>query len=176
SGTGKSTIARQLCEARGMIQLRSDTERKRMAGLAATEHSASDTGKGLYTPEQTEKTYQRLAELAIVVLKAGYTVIVDATFLQRQHRDLFRVLADQYRVPFVILECRTADAEIERRVEVRQAQGGDPSEATLDVLHKQRKAGQPLAAEEIPYSIGVDGNSEGVEGILSELKRRLGAV
>jgi len=176
SGSGKSTIARQLCEASGMIQLRSDTERKRMAGLAAAERSASGTDTGLYTPEQTEKTYRRLADLATAVLGAGYAVVVDATFLQRQHRDLFRTLADQNQVPFVILEIQAADTEIERRVKAREAQGGDPSEATLDVLRKQRKIGQPLAKEEIPYSMGVGSDIRDIEGILDELKGRLSVV
>lgn len=176
SGTGKSTVARQLCEATGMVQLRSDTERKRMAGLAATERSASGTGKGLYTAEQTVKTYQRLAELATLVLKAGYAVIVDATFLQRQYRDLFRALADQNRVPFVILECQAADAEIERRIKVREAWGGDPSEATLEVLQAQRAAGQALAKEEIPYSVGVNSGIGDIGPILGELKEKLNAA
>jgi len=176
TGTGKSTIARRLCEATGMVQLRSDTERKRMAGLAATERSTSGTGKGLYTAEQTAKTYQRLTELATLVLQAGYAVIVDATFLQRQYRDLFRALADQNRVPFVILECQAADAEIERRIKVREARGGDPSEATLEVLQAQRAAGQALATEEIPYSIGVNSGIGDIGPVLGELRERLNAA
>ncbi len=173
SGTGKSTIARQLCEAAGMVQLRSDTERKRMAGLAATERSASATGKGLYTTQQTAKTYQRLAELASVVLQAGYAVIVDATFLQRRYRDMFRGLADRHQVPFVILECQAADAEIERRIKLREVQGGDPSEATLEVLREQRKAAQVLAEGEIPYSIHVNSSSADIGQVLGALKGRL---
>lgn len=144
-----------------------------MAGLAATERSASATGKGLYTAEQTAKTYQRLADLASVVLQAGYTVIVDATFLQRQYRDLFRALADQKRVPFVILECQAADAEIERRIKLREVQGRDPSEATLDVLQEQRKAVQTLAEEEMPCSISVNSSSGDIRRVLGELKGRL---
>jgi len=173
SGTGKSTIARQLCEATGMIQLRSDTERKRMAGLAATERSASETGRGLYTAGQTAKTYQRLADLATAVLQAGYAVIVDATFLQRRYRDLFRTLADQNRVPFVILECQVADSEIERRIKIREVQGGDPSEATLDVLQQQRKAVQALAAEEIPYAIRVNSSIGDIGALVGEVTGRL---
>lgn len=173
SGTGKSTIARQLCESTGMVQLRSDIERKRMAGLAPTERSLSTTGEGLYTDGHTEKTYQRLADLATVVVKAGYAVIVDATFLQRRHRDRFRALADHNRVPFGILECLAVDAEIERRIEARDVQGGDPSEATLDVLQAQRSSGQPLADEEIPYSIEVNSGSVDIGHILDELAQRL---
>jgi len=173
SGSGKSTIARQLCEAAGMIQLRSDTERKRMAGLAATERSASETGRGLYTAEQTEKTYQRLADLATAVLRAGYAVIVDATFLQRRYRDLFRALAEQNQLPFVILECQSADREIEHRIRTREVRGRDPSEATLDVLQQQRKAMQALAAEEIPYGIHVNSCIGDIGPLVGEVEGRL---
>jgi len=173
SGSGKSTIARQLCEAAGMIQLRSDVERKRMAGLAATERSVSDTGSGLYSAEQTAKTYRRLADLATGVLQAGYAVIVDATFLQRQYRDLLRALAEQNRVPFVILEFQVADAELERRIKAREVQGVDPSEATLAVLQEQRKTGQSLAAAEIPYAIHVNSSIGDIGPIVGELTGRL---
>jgi len=176
SGTGKSTIAGQLCESAGMVQLRSDTERKRLAGLAATARSKSGTGKGLYTAAHTAKTYKRLAELAAVVLQAGYAVVVDATFLQRQHRDLFRVLAEQNRVPFVILECQAADTEIERRIKTREAQGKDPSEATLDVLQAQRQAGQALAEDETPYTLRVNSRDRDFGQLPDGLKERLNPV
>jgi len=76
-------------------------------------------------------------------------------------------------VPFVILECQAADAEIERRIKARDAQGGDPSEATLDVLQEQRKAAQTLAEEEIPCSINVSSSSGDIRQVLGELKGRL---
>ncbi|MFQ5642292.1 MAG: AAA family ATPase [Thiogranum sp.] len=172
SGTGKSTIAGQLCEAAGMLQLRSDIERKRMAGLEATAHSASAPGQGLYTADHTDRTYQRLAELATTVLQAGYAVVVDATFLQREQRDRFRALAGQQRVPFIILECRAADTEIERRVRFRAQQGDDPSEATLEVLQAQRRAGQALAADEIPAAVSL--SSDDIGPALDALSDRLG--
>ena len=111
SGTGKSTIARQLCEATGMIQLR--------------------------------------------------------------YRDLFRTLAEQSRVPFVILECQAAGSEIERRIETRKVQGGDPSEATLEVLQQQRKAMQSLTAEEVPYVIRVNSSAGDIGPLVGEVAGRL---
>ena len=158
SGTGKSTLAAKLCEAAGMLQLRSDIERKRMAGLEAGERSASAPGQGLYTADRTGQTYQRLAELAATVIEAGYAVVVDATFLQRQHREQFRSLAERYRVPFLILACRAEDAEIERRIRSRAEQGGDPSEATLEVLQQQRRVGEALAPDESDLAVDLTGD------------------
>ncbi len=100
SGSGKSTVARDLCERSGMIQLRSDVERKRLAGLSATDTSRSGTGTGLYTADRTADTYQQLGALAKTVLAAGYSVVVDATFLKREHRDHFRTLASSNRHTF----------------------------------------------------------------------------
>jgi aminoglycoside phosphotransferase family enzyme/predicted kinase len=156
SGSGKSTVARQLSETSGIIQIRSDVERKRMSGLDAADKSRSDLNEGLYSASQTEKTYRRLAELAKGVLQAGYSVIVDATFLQRQYRDVFRKLAEKLGVAFTIVHCVATDQELEQRIQAREREGGDPSEATLGVLNAQRKNQQPLGSDEKPYAIRLD--------------------
>lgn len=156
SGSGKSTVARQLCEAAGMIQIRSDIERKRMSGLDARDKSHSGLDEALYSASQTEKTYQRLAELATGVLQAGYSVIVDATFLQRKYRDVFRSLAEVHKVPFTIVQCVATDKELELRIQARELEGRDPSEATLDVLNAQRKNQQPPDADEKSHVIRLD--------------------
>ena len=169
SGSGKSTVARGLCEASGMLQLRSDVERKRLAGLAATADSGSATGAGLYAAQQTEKTYARLAELADTVLEAGYPVIVDATFLQRERRDSFLALAQRRRVPFAIIDCQAPGAELERRIRHRAEQGGDASEATLAVLAAQRETQQPLNAGEGRYAVTVEAGNVNIDNILQAL-------
>jgi len=156
SGSGKSTVARQLCEASGMIQIRSDIERKRLSGLDARDKSRSGLHEGLYSDSQTEKTYRRLAELATGVLQSGYPVIVDATFLQRQYRDVFRSLAEKHKVPFTIVQCVATDKELEQRIQARALEGGDPSEATLNVLNAQRKNQQPPDSDEKSHVIRLD--------------------
>lgn len=156
SGSGKSTVARQLCEASGMIQIRSDIERKRLSGLDARDKSHSGLDEALYSASQTEKTYRRLAELATGVLQSGYPVIVDATFLQRQYRDVFRSLAEKHKVPFTIVQCVATDKELELRIQARALEGRDPSEATLDVLNAQRKNQQPPDSDEKSHVIRLD--------------------
>ncbi len=46
--------------------------------------------RGLYTPAATQATYQRLATLAREVIEAGWIALVDAAFLRRWQRELFR--------------------------------------------------------------------------------------
>jgi len=156
SGSGKSSVARALCERTGMIQLRSDVERKRLAGLSAMDTSHSGTGTGLYSADKTANTYQQLATMATIVLAAGYSVIIDATFLKRAHRDQFRTLAATSGAAFLILECTAENSELERRILSRSTRRNDASEATLDVLHAQQTADEPLAGEELQYLLRVD--------------------
>ena len=163
SGAGKSAVARALVEAGGMLQLRSDVERKRLAGLAAAANSGSGLNSGLYREDMTRRTYDELARLARLVLTAGWPLVVDATSLQDWQRQLFRRLAAELGVPFLIVDCYADEAVLRRRVARRAARGGDASEADLSVLNQQleRRAGDAgLGTEETV--IRVDTGSEDV--------------
>jgi predicted kinase len=127
-----------------------------MSGLEAREQSRSGLDEGLYSVDQTEKTYRHLAELATVVLQAGYSVIVDATFLQRKYRDVFRSLAEKHKVPFTIVHCVATEKELEHRIQARGLEGRDPSEATLDVLNAQRKNQEPPDSDEESHVLRLD--------------------
>lgn len=135
SGSGKSTVARQLLAVAGAIRLRSDVERKRLFGMRALERSPGRAQ--LYTPDATERTLARLAECTRAALRAGFPVIVDAAFLRRTERDAFRALAAELRVPFTILHCTADASRLRERVARRSDSGVDPSEADLDVLAQQ---------------------------------------
>lgn len=149
SGSGKSRIARELVGLTGAIQLRSDVERKRLAGLRA----AAASGGGIYTAEMTGRTYERLAALARAALAEGWPVVVDATFLERARRSAFRELAAALGVPFRILALEAAPAILERRVRERT---GDASEADVRVLHRQLARREPLADAERDAALTVD--------------------
>lgn len=150
SGSGKSYFTRQLLETLGAIRLRSDVERKRLFGLGPLDASDSAPDQGLYTPEASHRTYEQLRRVAGDILAAGYPVLVDATFLEQERRRLFRDLAEQRGVPFVLLAC-AADPEILRtRVAQRLAQGGDAAEADIAVLEQQLAGYTPPAAGERP--------------------------
>ncbi len=159
SGSGKSTIAGQLAEKTGGLQIRSDIERKRIFGYQAKEHTGSALDSGLYTQEAGRKTYQHLADCAKAVIEAGFSAIIDAAFLKTGQRDLFRKLAAVCGVQFVIVDFQASGEELEKRIRQRQ---NDASEATIEVLHQQQKSAQPLSLEEQAYAITVNtetGNS-----------------
>ena len=99
SGSGKTTLSRSLAELNGAIRVRSDIERKRMQGMASTDRGEAGMESDLYSADATDATYRRLLDLAQVILDSGPGVIVDATFLQRRHRVLFRACAALAAVP-----------------------------------------------------------------------------
>jgi aminoglycoside phosphotransferase family enzyme/predicted kinase len=156
AGSGKSHISAGLLRVRDWIRLRSDVERKRLAGLAALEHSGSALHAGLYSGAATARVYAHLATLADSLLAAGCAVIVDATFLKRDWRRRFRDLAARHQVPFTILAIDAEHAELERRIVARASAGGDASEADLDVLAGQLSSAEPIGADELGAVLTLD--------------------
>nr|WP_235839846.1 bifunctional aminoglycoside phosphotransferase/ATP-binding protein [Derxia lacustris] len=152
SGAGKSRLALQLVEQAGALRLRSDVERKRLFGLAPLASSRADAAlagaSGIYTPQATRATFDRLLALAGPALDAGWPVIVDAAFLRRAERDAFRALAAGRALPFAILDCRADPALLGARLAARAAAGNDPSEADAAVLARQQATQEALAPDE----------------------------
>ncbi len=155
SGSGKTTVTGRLLEALGAVRLRSDVERKRLAGLDPDEASGSDLDEGLYSAGMTDRTYERLRELAGTVLSAGYPTIVDATFLDRERRRALRELADRREVPFRIVSCRAPEDVLRERV-ARRDEEASVSEAGVDVLENQLEDRDPLGDDEREHAIRVD--------------------
>lgn len=172
SGSGKSYLAKQLALNAELIHLRSDVERKRLFDLAETARSDSALDAGIYKQQATTDTYQRLLELAETCIHSGFSVIVDATFLQREQRDRFHALAQQLKCGFRILDCQTETAVLQQRIQQRERQGSDASEATLAVLQQQLDTQQPLGNDELQDSLRIDtGQTPDVSKIIAQLMR-----
>jgi aminoglycoside phosphotransferase family enzyme/predicted kinase len=148
SGSGKTWLAQRLAPALRAVHLRSDIERKRLAGLAPLARSASAVAQGLYAREMTVAVYDRLTECATDALAGGYTTIVDATFAAAGDRARFRALAAQLGLDLQIIYCHAPRGVLESRIRQRGRRSRDPSEADLEVLHWQERHFTPPAAHE----------------------------
>ena len=95
SGTGKSSLARELAPhvapAPGALLLRSDVERKRLFGVAETEHLPSDAYSAGQAPKSTESSPTRPP----VSSAARHSAIVDAVFAKPEERTKLRKLQHQ---------------------------------------------------------------------------------
>lgn len=159
SGSGKTTVAQRLVDDFGFIRIRSDVERKRLAGLAAAARTRSTLGSGLYDARATEATYARLVELAEQVLGTGIPVLVDATFLKLDQRSRFVRLAERLAIPVHILDVQAGEATLRERIRRRHAEARDASEADLEVLAHQLRTAEPLTEAERAISLTVDADA-----------------
>jgi hypothetical protein len=148
SGSGKTSGSELVVQRRGAVRLRSDLERKRHFGLAPSQRPDDRTRNQIYCASANHATYCRLRRLAQHVLQAGYSVIVDATFLEREQRALFRELAEQEGAVFAILEFEADEQTLRQRVADRMARDDDASDADLHVLEHQLATRQPLSEYE----------------------------
>ncbi len=162
SGSGKTWLSQQLLESLDAIRVRSDIERKRLHGLAPGERSGSGIDSGIYTADASQRTYAHLAELARAVLRAGYTVIVDAAFLKHSQRDQLRAVAKEMHVPFVILDIEAPENTLRERLRQRGRQQHEVSEAGLAVLEHQLATREPLSDDEQRHVLTLDGSASTV--------------
>ncbi|MBV8836266.1 MAG: AAA family ATPase [Alphaproteobacteria bacterium] len=134
SGTGKSVLARALAPGLlpppGAVLLRSDVERKLMAGVGETDRLPA----AAYTAEATAKVYARLADKARRVIAAGHTALVDAVFAAPQERAAIVAAAAAHRVRFAGL---FLVADLQQRIERVGTRRNDASDAGVDVAQRQ---------------------------------------
>lgn len=156
SGSGKTIVGKSIIESVGAIHLRTDVERKRMFGLEPLERSVQESKAKIYSVESSRKVYDKIAHFAKIGLNAGYTMIADGTFLHREYRDQFRKLAEELKVPFVIVSCQADKKTLIQRVVSRDQKGKDASEADVAVMENQLQNQEPLAEDELPFVVTVD--------------------
>src|SRR5262249_16859730 len=157
--------------------LNSDIVRKQLAAIPLTVHPSHDYGKGIYTDEFNELTYNRLLKETEDWLKSGRGVVIDATFKDPKHRQQFLNLSTRMQTPIVFVECRAGEEKILERLKKRQRLPGEVSDATVEVYRRQRAEFMPLA--EIPDPIRIVVNTESdpekvADEVLNFLRRVLG--
>ncbi len=139
SGSGKSTLALGLAPSLGSVPgavvVRSDTIRKRLAGVPALQRLGSEG----YTSDMSQRVYETLAHEARIVIDQGHSVIVDAVCARAADRITVARVAQDAGVPFTGLWLDAPEDVLVERVSQRTH---DPSDADARVVRQQR-AGQP---------------------------------
>ena len=153
SGSGKSRLAGRLAPCLPAVWLRSDLERKRLHGLDPWAHAPAGLHAGLYDPESSARTYERLAEIARIALGAGLNIIVDAAFLEAARREQFIRLALAQGAQPVLLACEAPAELLRERIGARR---NDPSDAGLAVLAAQLARPPEPTPVESRYRLVVD--------------------
>jgi hypothetical protein len=134
SGSGKTAralkLAPEIGRAPGAVVVRSDVERKRLAGVALEERLPA----GSYTSDSSARVYAAILARAARVLQSGHSVVLDAVFARPEERQAAEALAAMLGVPFEGLWLEVAKDVAQARVAARQ---GDASDATPAVVERQ---------------------------------------
>jgi aminoglycoside phosphotransferase family enzyme/predicted kinase len=151
SASGKSYLAERLALRIGLEPIRSDVIRKEIHNVEPTQHRLDKYGEGIYTSGATERTYEALLEAARRQLIRGQSVILDAAFGSRLHREKARQLANQVKAGFRIVECSAPESVLHARLRQRMESTDDPSDARLEILEHQKSDFEPVEDSERAY-------------------------
>lgn len=136
SGAGKSTLALRLApgmgSAPGALIVRSDILRKTLYGVTPETRLPLPA----YESVVNQRVYSQLRHEVANALQGGYCVIADAVFGEAAERFAIEDVANQLGIPFTGLWLEPDEAVLEQRLAAR---GPDASDATADVMHKQRR-------------------------------------
>jgi uncharacterized protein len=136
SGAGKTTLARSLAPAvdppPGAIHVRSDIERKILAGVRETQRLSAE----YYTEANSSKVYEAAFARARTALSAGHSVVIDAVFGKESERLAAQALAGELGLEFQGIWLQGKTEVLKRRVAVRVH---DASDATPQVVETQSK-------------------------------------
>ena len=156
SGSGKSTVAQALVARADAVRLRSDVERKRLHGMAATTRAGAEVGQGLYGQQVSDATYARLEELTAEVWRGGMNVVIDAATLKRAERDRIARLAGLVGTSLTLVVCHADESVLRERIRARQQAGRDASDADTSVLDHQLRVVEWPENDEADAVVRVD--------------------
>ncbi len=172
-GVGKSTLGSALTQKLSSIIIRSDVLRKELIAMPPGQSCHDPFGEGIYSPGNSERIYEELLKRSREHLSLGRSVIIDASFCRRNHRESFRQAAQQLGVPCLTLHIDCPDQIALERLQRRQAQGLDPSDGRAELLKSQTALFETPDSEPgvlpVDSSLGIEYNSNLV---LSEVLER----
>ncbi len=136
SGTGKTVLARNLAglpsPSPGAVVLRSDIIRKELFGV----DDLVTLPESAYRADVSERVYRIMFERARDIAAQGFSVVLDAAFLQQGERDAVALAAQQSGATFRPIFLTANSAVRESRVAARRE---DASDATREIAARQER-------------------------------------
>ncbi|MBN1664062.1 MAG: AAA family ATPase [Deltaproteobacteria bacterium] len=138
-GTGKSALGRRIALHIGAHMIRTDVLRKEMLEIEPSERHPDAFGKGIYSDDMSQRTYDKALEAAREKLCEGKSVVIDASFKKRAERRRACETAKILDRPFFIVECRCPDAVVKERLERRAKNKAEASDGRWEIYAAQKK-------------------------------------
>jgi uncharacterized protein len=141
TGSGKSTLARELGERIGISAINSDVVRKELTGKSGR---GVPINQGIYSPEITENTYDKMFDQTDRNLSQSRSVLLDATFAQRRYREKLVAVAARHRVPVYFLHCVASDNLTQTRLRQRARNENEVSDGRWEIYLEQKSREEPF--------------------------------
>ena len=136
-GVGKTYLAQHLADRIGGYHLCTDIIRKEITNTPIEMHRFEGYGKGIYTSEASQQTYDKMYRRTENFLAQGKTCIIDATFSWEKSRNVARAIAEKYHVPLYIINCTCPEKVVLARMKKRE-QEFSLSDATPEVYFRMK--------------------------------------
>lgn len=136
--SGKSTLAEAWANNIGASYYNSDRVRKELAGRQATAQQ-EPYNAGIYTPEFSRLTYDRLLILAEADLTSGKTVVLDGSYQARHERDRVRELSQRRDKIFKFVLCSCSDTVTKERLDIRANDPKAVSDGRWEIYLQQKE-------------------------------------
>jgi aminoglycoside phosphotransferase family enzyme/predicted kinase len=138
SGTGKTSVARAIAGELGLRVISSDAVRQSLFGL---EKRPAGYGKGVYTVEANQLTYQTMIKEARERLSEDGAVVLDATFQRAGDKAAAREMAQAAGAQWRMIECRSTPEVVRARLAARAERGDGHSDAGWEIYLRQQAEG-----------------------------------
>jgi len=159
-GSGKSTLAAAWAAHRNTGHFNSDRLRKELAGISPTGGCQEPLNRGIYSSNFTRLTYDALLAKCEAECLAGRSVVLDASYQNRDERDRLRALADRLGVDVFFILCNCPEDEIMRRLEIRRrdTEAVSDGDQSLYLAQKERFEFPEELSGEILINLSTDRN------------------
>lgn len=126
-GTGKTTVARRLADATGAALISSDRVRADARAGGAVAGGSGEFNRGAYAPAAREHVYAVMRAEARTLLAAGWSVILDASWINAAQRRRASRVAAETASDLIEIRCSAPQSIADARISARN---GSQSEAT----------------------------------------------
>ncbi len=147
TGTGKTTIAKELAKRLNSAVFHSDYVRKELLSLSPYKREFSSYNEGIYAPQITEKTYAEMIKRAKNALKQGQNVILDATYRKKEKRETLKREVAKLGIKPIFVETICKEKEIKERLRKREKKK-TISDGRWEIYVKQKEEFEHLSRSE----------------------------
>ncbi len=157
--TGKSTIARNIAKRLRAAHLNTDAIRKRLI----------DSPK--YTKEEKALVYKVMLLVAEYLLRSDRNVVIDGTFYRRGFRGQVYNISKRTGARLALVECKSPDESIKRRMERRARRKNQLSDADYKIYKKIKIDFEPIKRDHLVLDTSKS-KQNNMEDVLKSLEKR----